>query len=504
MSPTHLLKNLFRGRKGAASRKPQAAARPAVESLEDRLVMSVTSFSLSNKVLTVVSDNAASDVRVLQSGSNYVILDLTNGFRKTVAASAVSRVQFFGGAGNDRFVNDVLHLPVSAWGGAGNDYLEGYGGDDYFVGGAGNDTLVGYGGNDALVGGAGDDVLLGMAGNDRLIGGDGNDHLNGGAGRDWLWGGNGDDVLIAIDGATVDFVEGDAGRDVFWLDQNGGVTDQAYDRTSADKVQYVSSFANGADRTLDGDRIAGPTITGGTTYKAFYNDPLFSPSGPGATDVRQGALGDCWLLAGLGAIARANPQAIRQNVVDFDDGTYGVRLGNRFYRVDNELPVWSATSTDPAYAGLGAQNSMWVAVVEKAYASYRTGAGAYASLEGGWSVDVNRAFGSTTAGARRIGDYGSATALANDIYNRFISHQAVTIGFVNPTDISASIPLINDHMYTVWLVTRDRAGVVTSITLRNPWGFDGKGSDGNADDGLVTVTPAQLFSLVGQVNWGAV
>ena len=48
-------------------------------------------------------------------------------------------------------------------------------------------------------------------------------------------------------------------------------------------------------------------------------------------------------------------------------------------------------------------------------------------------------------------------------------------------------------MYTVMYVTCDSSGVVTSITLRNPWGYDGAGNDSNPYDGLVTVTPDQLF-----------
>src|SRR5207244_3255266 len=81
------------------------------------------------------------------------------------------------------------------------------------------------------------------------------------------------------------------------------------------------------------------------------------------------------------------------------DGTYGVRLGDSFYRVDADLPATSSTATSPAFARLGAGGSVWVAVVEKAYASYRYGDSDYASLEGGWSVEVNQAFGASVDGA---------------------------------------------------------------------------------------------------------
>lgn len=477
-----------------------------IETLEDRLALSLTSATLSGGMLYLNGDNNASNITLSQSGSNIVAYDSTNGFSRSFAASAVQRAQFVGGASADRLVNNVALLPVQAWGYGGNDYLEGYNGADYFVGGDGDDTLVGYGGDDQMWGGNGNDVLRGMIGNDSLVGDAGNDRLNGGAGTDQMWGGAGSDVLIALDGGTSDFVQGDADRDIIWTDLNGSVRDGVAGLESGDKLQAVAAFSNGADRTLDGDRIADPTLKAGASYRRFANNPLFSSSGPSINDIRQGNLGDCWLLSGLGGIALDNPFALRQNVVDFDDGTYGVRLGSKFYRVDDDLA--STSSGSPAYAKLGAQNSMWVAVVEKAYAHYRTGANSFVSLEGGWSVDVNKAFGATSTGNNAFSSYANATALANEIFSRWNTYGAVTVGFVDGRygKYIPGVDLINNHMYTVFSVTRVN-GVVTAITLRNPWGIDTDSASGARDgnnNGYVTVTPSQLFALVGRVNWGAV
>ena len=486
------------------SAKSQARPLLGAESLETREMLSVSSLWFSGSNLVVKTDNASTSVQVQQAPNQIVIKDLSSAKSWSYASSRVGQVEFQGGAGNDRFVNLVANLPVRAFGFGGDDYLEGYNGADTFDGGAGNDKLVGYGGNDLMFGGSGNDVLLGMNGNDQLVGQDGDDHLNGGAGNDKMGGGNGNDVLIAIDGLTGDYAQGDAGRDTAWVDQNGTAADQLYGFASEDKAQFVNGFANGADRTLDGDRIADPVVKSGQTYKAFWNNPLFGSSGPAPTDIRQGQLGDCYLLAGLSAIAMDNPHAIRQNVVDLDDGTYGVRLGNRFYRVDNDLPVNGASSTSPAYAGLGGQNAMWVAAIEKAFAHYRTGANSYASIEYGWSVEVNRAFGSTAAGEKALSSYANATQLANHVYGLWNTFQAVTIGFTGLKAGPTGAPVILNHMYTVMSFVRDAAGVITSITLRNPWGTDGVANSSNPNDGLVTVTPQQLFAYIGRVNWGRV
>ncbi|MCA8987281.1 MAG: hypothetical protein KDA78_06555, partial [Planctomycetaceae bacterium] len=469
-------------------------------------------------------------------GSKIRIKDLSA--NKTYDRSGVTAVEFQGGNGNDRFVNMVRYLPTRAFGNGGNDYLEGYDGVDVLVGGSGNDTIKGYGGNDRLYGGSGNDyidagsgndyaygndgndtikggygndylnggnhndTLLGESGNDRINGMSGNDHINGGSGTDTMWGGSGDDVIIAIDNGTLDYVQSDTGRDSIWVDRTGSSSDRMYGNSSYDLVNQVSSFSNGADRTLNGDSIADPSVKSGHTYRNFSGNDLFSSRGPDMEDVVQGELGDCYFLAGLGAIAEDSPHAIRQSIVDFNDGTYGVRYGNSFYRLDSDLPVSSSSSTTPAYAKLGRGNSMWVAIAEKAWAHHRRGQNSYASTEGGWSVEVNQAFRSSSTFNVSLGRFSSATALGNYIYNKFRNNEAVTVGFTGNKK-AGNGELITGHMYTVAGVNRNSYGTVTSIMLRNPWGVDGATVEG-ADDGYVWVTPAQLRNMYGAVNGGRV
>jgi hypothetical protein len=478
-----------------------------LSTLEPREMPAVVSVWMSGSTWVARCNDASTSLVVESVGSNLRIRDTASGQSWSRAAAGVAAVELQGGWGNDQFANYVPTLSMRFFGGGGNDYLEGYNGSDYFQGDAGNDTVLGYGGDDIAFGNDGNDVLLGMGGNDQLVGGTGNDRLNGRDGADKVWGQDGDDVLICVDAGNGDYAEGGFGRDVTWADAG----DSMYGTTGEDAVQWVGGFANGADKTLNGDSITDPQALSGHTVKRFANDlkthnrPLFSVSGPSVNDIRQGAIGDCWLVAGLGAIALDNPHALRQRVVDFDDGTYGVRLGNSFYRVDADLAVSSSSSTTPAYAQFGAGNSMWVAVVEKAYAHYRTGANSFASIEGGWSVDVNRAFGSTVAGAKNINTYSSATALITDMYNRWNTYQAVTIGFLNVRNATAAngAPLVMSHMYTVIRFTYNSAGQLSGAVLRNPWGVDGRGNDGN-NDGYVTVTASQLFAHNGAVNWGRV
>src|SRR5205823_10283820 len=125
--------------------------------------------------------------------------------------------------------------------------------------------------------------------------------------------------------------------------------------------------------------------------------------------------------------ANDNPTAVRRMVADFGDGTYGVHLGNNFYREDADLPTWNAASTDQCYAGLGHDGSLWVALVEKAYTHYRTGANTYASLNNGDPQDALRAYNETSVGEDDFAAGSNSATVANDVYNHWNAYQSCTI-----------------------------------------------------------------------------
>jgi len=137
-----------------------------------------------------------------------------------------------------------------------------------------------------------------------------------------------------------------------------------------------------------------------------------------------------------------------------------------------------------AYANTGSQGSLWVAIMEKAYAFFRTGAGTYASIEAGWMSEVYSALGKTSTSYFSV---ASGTELLNTMKAALEQGKSVTLGVKTPTD---GAPLIGDHAYMVDHVNVDNTGNAVSVTLRNPWGIDGAGNDG-LNDGYVTVTAAQ-------------
>lgn len=119
--------------------------------------------TLENGVLYIAPTNAGTTTTLSYDGGNVVVsTDFAGTF--TYRRSDVRLVAYFGGTGDDRFVNDT-QIIGAAYGSAGNDVLVGgYG--PYFLlkGSSGNDVLVGRARRNDLSGNAGNDVLIALAG----------------------------------------------------------------------------------------------------------------------------------------------------------------------------------------------------------------------------------------------------------------------------------------------------------------------------------------------------
>jgi len=174
----------------------------------------VDAFDVGGSEASIVEIDAPSTSAVARrvgSGADLHI-DLGSADRVTIAGFFADPASLGAGLSEVRFtdvswnVAQIRLLVLS--GGAGIDYINGYGTDDTLAGNDGNDELSGLGGND---------VLLGGGGNDRLWGGDGNDTLDGGTGVDELDGGFGDDRLLH--GETL---RGYAGNDTYVFEVGGG------------------------------------------------------------------------------------------------------------------------------------------------------------------------------------------------------------------------------------------------------------------------------------------
>ncbi|MDB4966184.1 MAG: Alkaline phosphatase [Myxococcales bacterium] len=488
------------------------------------------SFNSTSGVLTLSgtagNDTASVGVDVIYRGG-YSVKATLNGY--SASYSGVKQIIFNGGDGDDTFTNGTS-IPCTANGGDGNDILKGGSGNDFLVGGYGqdqlfgndgNDILWGSGGSDVLWGGDGDDTLLGHGGNDELHGGAGRDSLNGGSGNDTLWGDDGFDLLVSV-GLGVDTVYGGNGLDNFWVDTSDSLPDLAGLETTMGYLHKISgfravSFNSGQTTTAVGLEPAGenlpdPMVIPGDSgsLQDFADHPLFAAVGPTKDDIFQGMTGDCYFLSRLAAIADYDQEYIRKLVAPLGDGSYAVRFfrnGKEDYiRVDADF--WATGGGSPLYARAGQDGSIWVLVVEKAYAFGRRDQGSYNSISGG-NGSVLSDIPITGTPYKIVDDFSGSPQTIVDWVNNgkpwsaeaFETQQGaksllawinlhrnagepMMAGSVAVTTDATAIQLDNpatsdnestyrrgQHIYMVDHVNVDASNNPVSLTLRDPWGL---------------------------------
>jgi len=211
---------------------------------------------------------------------------------------------------------------------------------------------------------------------------------------------------------------------------------------------------------------------------------LFLNGGPALSDIRQGALGDCYMLAPLGALVNRNPNDVQHMIVPNGEG----------YRVEfadgKTVQVSSLTDTELAMGGSNTSRGMWVRVLEKAFGSRdiaEDSAGdklARDTMRGGQTGTAGRKFtGRKFTNLALIGGYQKPVADA-DLKSRLVKLRAelqatladhrIVLAGTPKTGLPKSVN--GNHAYAVFAYdpSADR------ITLWNPHGndFKPKGPEG--------------------------
>lgn len=344
----------------------------------------------------------------------------------------------------------------------------------------------------SVSGNFGELAIYGLGGDDTLT-------VNGSVQiRSLLYGGDGHNLITAAGQAKSYIVTiGNGGGDVltgnglntsYWADTNDTVN-ASNSETGNGGVHKISGFYQPAgmgyvSTTLNGPNLADPTDSGATVR--VTNRSLWGTN-PTMNDVNQGQVGDCYFLSSIQSFADKTPGKLQEMAVDLGDGTYAVQFVRngvkQYVRVDADLP--SASWGGLLYASPEGNGAIWAPIMEKAYAYFRTGANTYASLNWGWTGSVYSDLGVANS---TFSTSGNAQNLYAVLANATPAH-AVTI--ITNNSIVGGASLIGSHAYSVVNAYTDGNGVEW-LTLRNPWGIDGIGFDGNSADGLVRITLASI------------
>ncbi|MGV0624330.1 DUF4226 domain-containing protein [Mycolicibacter minnesotensis] len=232
-----------------------------------------------------------------------------------------------------------------------------------------------------------------------------------------------------------------------------------------------------------------------------WTDKHLYPHDPTAADVKQDSVGDCYLVATMGAIANADPQWIKDRVhYDGQTGNFDVTLwdGHEWKHlevtqadIDTDIKRNGASWLDNGRPDA----ALWPAVIESAYAKLKyPGVDLADALgndggigQGGHAKDAMEAL---------TGNRGTVINPANvwltnqhidqEISGALAGHQPVTI-----STTPDGAPLTQSHVYVVEGISG--TGSDAMVTLRNPWQTN-TGTPIDIPEALVTV---RLGDLIG-------
>jgi len=237
-----------------------------------------------------------------------------------------------------------------------------------------------------------------------------------------------------------------------------------------------------------------------------YTGPLFV-NGPQSSDVRQGAIGNCYFPAAAAAVAHLAPKVLEDAITERRDAQTGERVFDvKFYSpsgrmelVTVDADLYTRSWGGPVYGNTPNNNDLdkmelWYPILEKAYAKWK---GSYDRIGNGGSPAA--VLTALTGKSTRYFDtsYNSADEIFKAVKDAADKKLPMTAGTHDDKARYTNSGVYADHAYSV--CGAEEVGGKKFILLRNPWGESEAGNDGK-NDGYFKLEMAQFLKLFDDVS----